>query len=28
MSEVTLEIEDDDLFLITGEETIEKEVKP
>lgn len=28
MSEVTLEVEDSDLFVINGEETIEKEVKP
>lgn len=28
MSEATLDIEDDDVFLIRGEETIEKEVKP
>ena len=28
MSEATLEIEDDDVFLIRGEETIEKEAKP
>lgn len=28
MGEVTLEVEDGDVFLISGEETIEKEVKP
>jgi putative transposon-encoded protein len=28
MSTVTLDVEDDDVFLIRGEETIEKEVKP
>ncbi|QSG08148.1 DUF2080 family transposase-associated protein [Halapricum desulfuricans] len=28
MSSVTLDIDDEDLFLIRGEETIEKEVKP
>lgn len=28
MSEATFEVEDDDVFLIRGEETIEKEVKP
>jgi putative transposon-encoded protein len=28
MSDVTLEVADDDVFLIRGEETVEKEVKP
>ena len=28
MGEATLNIEDDDVFLIRGEETVEKEVKP
>jgi putative transposon-encoded protein len=28
MTEVTLEVTDKDVFLINGEETIEKEVKP
>jgi len=28
MSDVTLDVEDDDVFLIRGEETIKKEVKP
>ena len=28
MSDVALDVEDDDVFLIRGEETIEKEVKP
>ena len=28
MAEVTLEVDDEDVFLINGEETIEKEVKP
>jgi len=28
MSDVTLTIDDEDLFLIRGEETIEKEAKP
>ena len=28
MTEITLEVNDGDMFLISGEETIEKEVKP
>ncbi|MFB6229478.1 MAG: DUF2080 family transposase-associated protein [Halobacteriales archaeon] len=28
MTTVTLEVDDEDVFLINGEETIEKEVKP
>jgi len=28
MSEITVEIDDGDVFLINGEETIEKEAKP
>ncbi|MEF8882370.1 MAG: DUF2080 family transposase-associated protein [Halapricum sp.] len=28
MSDVTLDVDDGDVFLIRGEETIEKEVKP
>ena len=28
MSDVTVAVEDDNLFLISGEETIEKEAKP
>lgn len=28
MSDVTLDVADDDVFLIRGEETIEKEAKP
>ena len=28
MGDLTLEIDDGDVFIITGEETIEKEVKP
>jgi len=28
MSDVTLAVADDDVFLIRGEETVEKEVKP
>ena len=28
MSDVTLDVEDDNVFLIRGEETVEKEAKP